>query len=159
MFHCSGEAWHGYCFEWLASTCLSYLRLVSPPLYLQNYSAQGGTGNSGNGGGDEDYEIPPITPPNHPEPPLLHLMDPESSYLCHSLPHNGLINPYSYPELPALMMSNMLAQDGHLLSSQMPSVSLPGFLSLLRQPAACLTDWLNEWMNLSAHLQQPSHFP
>ncbi|XP_031423881.1 TOX high mobility group box family member 2 isoform X1 [Clupea harengus] len=88
----------------------------------KNYSAQGGTGNSGNGGGDEDYEIPPITPPNHPEPPLLHLMDPESSYLCHSLPHNGLINPYSYPELPALMMSNMLAQDGHLLSSQMPSI-------------------------------------
>ncbi|XP_042563785.1 TOX high mobility group box family member 2 isoform X5 [Clupea harengus] len=89
----------------------------------KNYSAQGGTGNSGNGGGDEDYEIPPITPPNHPEPPLLHLMDPESSYLCHSLPHNGLINPYSYPELPALMMSNMLAQDGHLLSSQMPSIT------------------------------------
>ncbi|TVK90430.1 TOX high mobility group box family member 2 [Bagarius yarrelli] len=49
-------------------------------------------------------------------------MDPESSYLCHSLPHNGLINPYSYPELPALMMSNMLGQDGHLLSSQMPSM-------------------------------------
>uniref|UniRef100_A0A4W4F1J4 HMG box domain-containing protein n=1 Tax=Electrophorus electricus TaxID=8005 RepID=A0A4W4F1J4_ELEEL len=77
----------------------------------------------GGGGGDEDYEIPPITPPNHPEPPLLHLMDPESGYLCHSLPHNGLINPYSYPELPALMMSNMLAQDGHLLSSQMPSIT------------------------------------
>ncbi|XP_062315923.1 LOW QUALITY PROTEIN: TOX high mobility group box family member 2-like [Osmerus eperlanus] len=80
-------------------------------------------GGGGNGGGDEDYEIPPITPPNHPEPPLLHLMDHESGYLCHSLPHNGLINPYSYPELPALMMSNMLAQDGHLLSSQMPSIT------------------------------------
>ncbi|GAA6095546.1 TOX high mobility group box family member 2 isoform X8 [Tachysurus ichikawai] len=90
----------------------------------QNYSGQGGGSGNGGGGGDEDYEIPPITPPNHPEPPLLHLMDPESSYLCHSLPHNGLINPYSYPELPALMMSNMLGQDGHLLSSQMPSVSL-----------------------------------
>ncbi|XP_073708720.1 TOX high mobility group box family member 2-like [Garra rufa] len=89
----------------------------------QNYSGQGGGNGNGGGGGDEDYEIPPITPPNHPEPPLLHLMDPESSYLCHSIPHNGLINPYSYPELPALMMSNMLAQDGHLLSSQMPSVS------------------------------------
>ncbi|KAM9482488.1 TOX high mobility group box family member 2 isoform 4-T4 [Clarias gariepinus] len=88
----------------------------------QNYSGQGGGSGNGGGGGDEDYEIPPITPPNHPEPPLLHLMDPESSYLCHSLPHNGLINPYSYPELPALMMSNMLAQDGHLLSSQMPSM-------------------------------------
>ncbi|KAK3556875.1 hypothetical protein QTP70_022376 [Hemibagrus guttatus] len=88
---------------------------------MQNYSGQGGGSGNGGGGGDEDYEIPPITPPNHPEPPLLHLMDPESSYLCHSLPHNGLINPYSYPELPALMMSNMLGQDGHLLSSQMPS--------------------------------------
>lgn len=92
--------------------------------FQQNYSGQGGGSGNGGGGGDEDYEIPPITPPNHPEPPLLHLMDPESSYLCHSLPHNGLINPYSYPELPALMMSNMLGQDGHLLSSQMPSVSL-----------------------------------
>ncbi|XP_016408149.1 TOX high mobility group box family member 2-like [Sinocyclocheilus rhinocerous] len=49
-------------------------------------------------------------------------MDPESGYLCPSIPHNGLINPYSYPELPALMMSNMLAQDGHLLSSHMPSM-------------------------------------
>ncbi|KAG1963370.1 thymocyte selection-associated high mobility group box protein TOX [Pimephales promelas] len=91
----------------------------------QNYSGHGGGSGNGGGGGDEDYEIPPITPPNHPEPHLLHLMDPESSYLCHSIPHNGLINPYSYPELPALMMSNMLAQDGHLLSSQMPS--MPAF--------------------------------
>ncbi|XP_015220155.1 TOX high mobility group box family member 2 isoform X2 [Lepisosteus oculatus] len=84
----------------------------------QNYSSQGG------GGGDEDYEIPPITPPNLPDPSLLHLMDPESGYhsLCHSLPPNGLLNPYSYPELPAIMMSNMLGQDGHLLSSQMPSI-------------------------------------
>ncbi|KAF7711499.1 TOX high mobility group box family member 2 isoform X7 [Silurus meridionalis] len=89
----------------------------------QNYSGQGGGSGNGGGGGDEDYEIPPITPPNHPEPPLLHLMDPESGYLCHSLPHNGLINPYTYPELPAaLMMSNML-QESHLLSSQMPSIT------------------------------------
>ncbi|KAG5836140.1 hypothetical protein ANANG_G00251420 [Anguilla anguilla] len=60
--------------------------------------------------------------PNHPDPSLLHLMDPETGYLCHSLPHNGLINPYSYPELPAIMMSNMLVQDGHLLAGQMPSI-------------------------------------
>lgn len=92
--------------------------------FFQNYSGQGG----GSGGGDEDYEIPPITPPNHPDPSLLHLMDPESAYFCHPLPHNGLINPYNYPELPAIMMSNMLAQDGHLLSSQMPSVSYLGIL-------------------------------
>ncbi|XP_064779149.1 thymocyte selection-associated high mobility group box protein TOX-like isoform X1 [Oncorhynchus masou masou] len=82
----------------------------------QNYSSQGRGSNSG-GGGDEDYEIPPITPPNHADPSLLHLMDPESGYTFHSLPHNGLLNPYSYPELPAaLMMSNMLSQDSHLLS-------------------------------------------
>lgn len=92
--------------------------------HSQNYSSQGRGNNSG-GGGDEDYEIPPITPPNHADPSLLHLMDPESGYTFHSLPHNGLLNPYSYQELPALMMSNMLAQDGHLLSSQMPSVSTP----------------------------------
>lgn len=99
----------------------------------QSYTGQTGGGGgggggggtaSGNGAGDEDYEIPPITPPNHPEPPLLHLMEHDSTgYLCHSLPHNGLINPYSYPELPTLMMSNMLTQDSHLVSSQMPSVS------------------------------------
>ncbi|XP_035237932.1 TOX high mobility group box family member 2-like isoform X1 [Anguilla rostrata] len=83
-----------------------------------NYTGQSG----GSGGGDEDYEIPPITPPNHPDPSLLHLMDPETGYLCHSLPHNGLINPYSYPELPAIMMSNMLGQEGHLLSGQMHSI-------------------------------------
>lgn len=94
-------------------------------LSFQSYSGHGGGGGGGNGVGDEDYEIPPITPPNHAEPSLLHLMDPESGYLCHSLGahHNGLLNPYSYQELPALMMSNMLAQDGHLPSSQMPSVS------------------------------------
>ncbi|XP_072308700.1 TOX high mobility group box family member 2 isoform X1 [Eucyclogobius newberryi] len=94
----------------------------------QNYTGQSGGGSGGGGtnsggNGDEDYEIPPITPPNHPEPHLLHLMEHDSAgYLCHSLPHNGLLNPYSYPELPTLMMSNMLAQDGHLVSSQMHSM-------------------------------------
>ncbi|XP_067095569.1 TOX high mobility group box family member 2-like isoform X1 [Osmerus mordax] len=84
----------------------------------QSYSSQG-RGSNGGGGGDEDYEIPPITPPNHADPSLLHLMDPESGYPFHGLPHNGLLNPYSYPELPALMMSNMLGQDSHLLAGPM----------------------------------------
>ncbi|KAI4827307.1 hypothetical protein KUCAC02_030712, partial [Chaenocephalus aceratus] len=87
----------------------------------QSVGGDGSELHSGNG--DEDYEIPPITPPNHPEPSLLHLMEHDSTgYLCHSLQHNGLINPYSYPEL---MMSNMLAQDSHLVSSQMPSSEAP----------------------------------
>lgn len=102
-------------------------------LHFQSYSSQG-RGNSGGGGGggagDEDYEIPPITPPNHADPSLLHLMEHESGYPFHSLPHNGLLNTYSYPELPALMMSNMLGQDTHLLSGPMHSVSTVLFLFL-----------------------------
>ncbi|CAL9703525.1 unnamed protein product [Knipowitschia caucasica] len=84
----------------------------------QSYSSQGR-----GGAGDEDYEIPPITPPNHADPSLLHLMEHEPGYPFHGLPHNGLLNSYSYPELPALMMSNMLGQDSHLLSGPMHSIS------------------------------------
>ncbi|XP_030068583.1 TOX high mobility group box family member 2 isoform X7 [Microcaecilia unicolor] len=76
---------------------------------------------------NEDYEIPPITPPNLPDPSLLHLVDHESGYhsLCHSLPPNSLIPAYSYQnmDLPAIMVSNMLSQEGHLLSSQLPTVT------------------------------------
>ncbi|ELK04209.1 TOX high mobility group box family member 2 [Pteropus alecto] len=75
---------------------------------------------------NEDYEIPPITPPNLPEPSLLHLGDHEASYhsLCHSLTPNGLLPAYSYQamDLPAIMVSNMLAQDSHLLSGQLPTI-------------------------------------
>uniref|UniRef100_G3WLK4 TOX high mobility group box family member 2 n=1 Tax=Sarcophilus harrisii TaxID=9305 RepID=G3WLK4_SARHA len=75
---------------------------------------------------NEDYEIPPITPPNLPDPSLLHLVDHETGYhsLCHSLPPNSLIPTYSYQnmDLPAIMVSNMLTQDGHLLSSQLPTI-------------------------------------
>ncbi|XP_018089898.1 TOX high mobility group box family member 2 L homeolog isoform X1 [Xenopus laevis] len=75
---------------------------------------------------NEDYEIPPITPPNMPDPSLLHLVDHESGYhsLCHSLPPNSLIPAYSYQNMdfPAVMVSSMLSQDGHLLSSQLPTI-------------------------------------
>ncbi|XP_029103614.1 TOX high mobility group box family member 2 isoform X2 [Scleropages formosus] len=113
----------------------------------QNYAGQGG----GSGGGDEDYEIPPITPPNHPDPSLLHLMDAESGYFCHSLPHNGLINPYSYPELPAIMMSNMLAQDGHLLSSQMPSIQEMAHLDGSHYDAAHHSPLINRSPRILTH--------
>ncbi|XP_057558213.1 TOX high mobility group box family member 2 isoform X4 [Hippopotamus amphibius kiboko] len=79
---------------------------------------------------NEDYEIPPITPPNLPEPSLLHLGDHEAGYhsLCHSLTPNGLLPAYSYQamDLPAIMVSNMLAQDSHLLSGQLPTKLLRG---------------------------------
>ncbi|XP_067856265.1 TOX high mobility group box family member 2 isoform X3 [Heptranchias perlo] len=82
---------------------------------------------AGQGLGDEDYEIPPITPPNLGDPSFLHLMDPHGGYhsLCHSIPPNGLLPQYSYQgmDLPAIMVSNMLSQDGHLLSSQLPMIS------------------------------------
>lgn len=88
-------------------------------LVFQTYSSQ----NENN----EDYEIPPITPPNLPDPSLLHLVEHEAGYhsLCHSLPPNSLIPAYPYQnmDLPAIMVSNMLSQDGHLLSSQLPTVS------------------------------------
>ncbi|KAF6089637.1 TOX high mobility group box family member 2 [Phyllostomus discolor] len=75
---------------------------------------------------NEDYEIPPITPPNLPEPSLLHLGDHEASYhsLCHSLAPGGLLPAYPYQamDLPAIMVSNMLAQDSHLLSGQLPTI-------------------------------------
>lgn len=106
-------------------------------LHFQSYSSHGRS-SSGGGAGDEDYEIPPITPPNHADPSLLHLMEHESGYPFHSLPHNGLLNTYSYPELPALMMSNMLGQDTHLLSGPMHSVSTPPSVCLLL--AAALSD-------------------
>lgn len=87
--------------------------------FFQTYNGQ----NENN----EDYEIPPITPPNLPDPSLLHLVDHETGYhsLCHGLPPNSLIPAYSYQnmDLPAIMVSNMLSQDGHLLSSQLPTVS------------------------------------
>ncbi|XP_078410913.1 TOX high mobility group box family member 2 isoform X5 [Cetorhinus maximus] len=82
---------------------------------------------AGQGLGDEDYEIPPITPPNLGDPSFLHLMDPHAGYhsLCHSVPPNGLLPQYAYQgmDLPAIMVSNMLGQDGHPLSSQLPMIS------------------------------------
>uniref|UniRef100_A0A8C9EX54 HMG box domain-containing protein n=1 Tax=Pavo cristatus TaxID=9049 RepID=A0A8C9EX54_PAVCR len=90
-----------------------------------NPSVSSGTYNSQNEN-NEDYEIPPITPPNLPDPSLLHLVDHEAGYhsLCHSLPPNSLIPAYPYQnmDLPAIMVSNMLSQDGHLLSSQLPTI-------------------------------------
>lgn len=114
----------------LSSSCSSK-KQIAFLLLFQSYSSQGrgGSGGGGGGPGDEDYEIPPITPPNHADPSLLHLMEHESGYPFHSLPHNGLLNTYSYPELPALMMSNMLGQETHLLSGPMHSVSTFFFLS------------------------------
>ncbi|XP_063816269.1 TOX high mobility group box family member 2 isoform X2 [Pseudophryne corroboree] len=108
-----------------------YLRFDGENMYMsmnesnQDFLSSNQTYNNQNES-NEDYEIPPITPPNLPEHSLMHLVDHESGYhsLCHSLPPNSLIPAYSYQnmDLPAIMVSNMLSQEGHLLSSQLPTI-------------------------------------
>ncbi|KAM4705956.1 thymocyte selection-associated high mobility group box protein TOX isoform 3-T3 [Rhinophrynus dorsalis] len=71
---------------------------------------------------NEDFNIPPITPPSLPEHALVPLSDTESGYhsLCHPMNQNGLL-PY-HPQnmdLPAITVSNMLGQDGSLLSNSL----------------------------------------
>uniref|UniRef100_A0A670Y3C3 Thymocyte selection associated high mobility group box n=1 Tax=Pseudonaja textilis TaxID=8673 RepID=A0A670Y3C3_PSETE len=70
----------------------------------------------------EDFNIPPITPPSLPDNSLVHLNDTESGYpsLCHPLNHNGLIpfHPQNM-DLPEITVSNMLGQDGTMLSNSL----------------------------------------
>ncbi|KAJ8376667.1 hypothetical protein SKAU_G00072470 [Synaphobranchus kaupii] len=73
--------------------------------------------------GDEDFNIPPITPPTLPEHPLVHMPESDSTgyhSLCPPLPQNGL-HPF-HPQnmdLPSITVSNMLSQDGALLSNSL----------------------------------------
>nr|XP_034981530.1 thymocyte selection-associated high mobility group box protein TOX isoform X2 [Zootoca vivipara] len=70
----------------------------------------------------EDFNIPPITPPSLPDHSLVHLNDTESGYpsLCHPINHNGLLpfHPQNM-DLPEITVSNMLGQDGTLLSNSL----------------------------------------
>ncbi|MEE6463916.1 hypothetical protein FKM82_006100 [Ascaphus truei] len=71
---------------------------------------------------NEDFNIPPITPPSLPDHSLVHLSDAESGYhsLCLPMNHNGLLqfHPQNM-DLPAITVSNMLGQDGSLLSNSL----------------------------------------
>uniref|UniRef100_A0A8V0XJ56 Thymocyte selection associated high mobility group box n=1 Tax=Gallus gallus TaxID=9031 RepID=A0A8V0XJ56_CHICK len=70
----------------------------------------------------EDFNIPPITPPSLPDHSLVHLNEIESGYhsLCHPMNHNGLLpfHPQNM-DLPEITVSNMLGQDGTLLSNSL----------------------------------------
>ncbi|XP_042320522.1 thymocyte selection-associated high mobility group box protein TOX isoform X2 [Sceloporus undulatus] len=70
----------------------------------------------------EDFNIPPITPPSLPDHSLVHLNDTETGYpsLCHPISHNGLLpfHPQNM-DLPEITVSNMLGQDGTLLSNSL----------------------------------------
>ncbi|XP_043921416.1 thymocyte selection-associated high mobility group box protein TOX isoform X2 [Protopterus annectens] len=72
---------------------------------------------------NEDFNIPPITPPTLPEHPhLVHLSDVDSGYhpLCHQMSPNGLLpfHPQNM-DLPSITVSNILSQDGTLLPNSL----------------------------------------
>lgn len=75
----------------------------------------------------EDFNIPPITPPSLPDHSLVHLNEVESGYhsLCHPMNHNGLLpfHPQNM-DLPEITVSNMLGQDGTLLSNSISVVRI-----------------------------------
>ncbi|KAG8442022.1 hypothetical protein GDO86_010987 [Hymenochirus boettgeri] len=69
---------------------------------------------------NEDFNIPPITPPSLPEHALVQLSDSETGYhpLCHSMNQNGLLQFHGQNmDLPAITVSNMLGQEGLLTNS------------------------------------------
>ncbi|KAM8966447.1 thymocyte selection-associated high mobility group box protein TOX isoform 2-T2 [Pelodytes ibericus] len=71
---------------------------------------------------NEDFNIPPITPPSLPEHALVSLSDAESGYhsLCHPMSQNGILSFHPQNmDLPAITVSNMLSQDGTLLSNSL----------------------------------------
>ncbi|XP_066576252.1 thymocyte selection-associated high mobility group box protein TOX isoform X2 [Amia ocellicauda] len=73
--------------------------------------------------GDEDFNIPPITPPTLPEHALVHMPESESGgyhSLCPQISQNGLLpfHPQNM-DLPAITVSNMLSQDGALISNSL----------------------------------------
>ncbi|XP_068093529.1 thymocyte selection-associated high mobility group box protein TOX isoform X2 [Hyperolius riggenbachi] len=71
---------------------------------------------------NEDFNIPPITPPSLPEHALVQLSEAESGYhsLCHPMNQNGLLQfHHQNMDLPAITVSNMLGQDGSLISNSL----------------------------------------
>ncbi len=78
--------------------------------------------------GDEDFNIPPITPPTLPEHMLAHLPESESGtyhHLCPPVSQNGL-HPFHLQgmDLQGMSVPNMLGQDGGLLTNSLSVVSI-----------------------------------
>ncbi|XP_065132274.1 thymocyte selection-associated high mobility group box protein TOX [Paramisgurnus dabryanus] len=70
--------------------------------------------------GDEDFNIPPITPPTLPEHMLAHLPESESG-AYHSLCSQNGLHPFHLQgmDLPGMSVPNMLGQDGGLLTNSL----------------------------------------
>ncbi|XP_077083416.1 thymocyte selection-associated high mobility group box protein TOX isoform X1 [Siphateles boraxobius] len=73
--------------------------------------------------GDEDFNIPPITPPTLPEHMLAHLPESESGtyhHLCSPVSQNGM-TPFHLQgmDLSGMSVHNMLGQDGGLLTNSL----------------------------------------
>ncbi|XP_051553110.1 thymocyte selection-associated high mobility group box protein TOX-like isoform X1 [Myxocyprinus asiaticus] len=73
--------------------------------------------------GDEDFNIPPITPPTLPEHMMAHLPESESGTyhpLCSPVSQNGLHHFHLQGmDLPGMAVPNMLGQDGGLLTNSL----------------------------------------
>uniref|UniRef100_A0A8B9RV14 Uncharacterized protein n=1 Tax=Accipiter nisus TaxID=211598 RepID=A0A8B9RV14_9AVES len=108
----------------------------------------------------EDFNIPPITPPSLPDHSLVHLNEIESGYhsLCHPMNHNGLLpfHPQNM-DLPEITVSNMLGQDGTLLSNSLSvvsffSLSLLFCFKLQNQASSCPTVLVSAGIELTLFL-------
>uniref|UniRef100_A0AAY4B1N7 HMG box domain-containing protein n=1 Tax=Denticeps clupeoides TaxID=299321 RepID=A0AAY4B1N7_9TELE len=74
--------------------------------------------------GDEDFNIPPITPPTLPEHMLPHLAEPESGVyhpLCPPPGSQSGLHPFHLQgmDLPGITVPSMLSQDGSLLTNSL----------------------------------------
>ncbi|XP_028834521.1 thymocyte selection-associated high mobility group box protein TOX isoform X1 [Denticeps clupeoides] len=74
--------------------------------------------------GDEDFNIPPITPPTLPEHMLPHLAEPESGVyhpLCPPPGSQSGLHPFHLQgmDLPSITVPSMLSQDGSLLTNSL----------------------------------------
>lgn len=89
------------------------------PLFFQSYP--------GPSLESEDFNIPPITPPSLPDHSLVHVNEVEPGYhsLCHPMNHNGLLpfHPQNM-DLPEITVSNLLGQDGALLTNSISVVRI-----------------------------------
>lgn len=88
--------------------------------------------------GDEDFNIPPITPPEHM---LAHLPESEYHTLCPPVSQNGL-HPFHLQgmDLTGMSVPNMLGQDGGLLTNSLSVVSTCVFCGWTRSIGEYFSD-------------------
>lgn len=105
----------------------------------------------------EDFNIPPITPPSLPDHPLVHVNEVDTGYhsLCHPMNHNGLLpfHPQNM-DLPEITVSNLLGQDGTLLTN---SISVVRTCSPICGRLCIVVTWRSETSNTFLALENILH--